>query len=407
MRPIRQFFCACIAAALLSSVCGLHAAAETEMLPAENAAAEEITEMPADLLPESRAAIAEPVASDAHAADGAAAEYTKSAVMTASSGYNPDRLRDGNESTTFSFSAGKTLTIKADGEIAGLYVKFEKNAYPWEAVSDTLTLSCGQSGFLHEYADVSELHSDTVTMRFTASYTTVSELRVFGPGTLPDDVQVWQPPYEKADMALFTTHSDDEQLFFLGLIPYAAAHGIKLQVIYFTHHNGEPIRLHEQLNGLWAAGATHYPEIGIFPDQYSETLQAAKNNFSYAGFSYNTVLAHQIEMLRKYRPDVVVGHDLSGEYGHGQHRLNADTLTKAVEQAGIASNDPASAQKYGVWDVPKTYLHLYGKNQLVMNYDEPLDYFGGQTAYQMSRKGYTCHNSQQHSRRDNGGWLCR
>ena len=33
-------------------------------------------------------------------------------------------------------------------------------------------------------------------------------------GELPDFVQIWNPPCEKADMMIITTHSDDEQLFF-------------------------------------------------------------------------------------------------------------------------------------------------------------------------------------------------
>ena len=36
-------------------------------------------------------------------------------------------------------------------------------------------------------------------------------------------------------------------------------------------------------------------------------------------------------------------------------------------------------------------------NPLVMNYDTPLDYFGGRTAYQVSLAGYAKHNSQQYT----------
>ena len=47
-----------------------------------------------------------------------------------------------------------------------------------------------------------------------------------------------------------------------------------------------------------------------------------------------------------------------------------------------------------MWDVPKTYIHLWGERQIVMDYDTPLAFFGGRTAYQMSVEGYGCHNSQ-------------
>ncbi|MBP0974919.1 MAG: dockerin type I repeat-containing protein, partial [Oscillospiraceae bacterium] len=56
-----------------------------------------------------------------------------------------------------------------------------------------------------------------------------------------------------------------------------------------------------------------------------------------------------------------------------------------------------SAAQYGTWDVPKTYLHLWAQNPLTMNYDTPLDYYGGRTAYEVSKAGYAKHLSQQYT----------
>ena len=326
----------------------------------------------------------------------ASAEYTASAQMAASSGYNTNVMRDGSESSYYTFAPGGTLTITAGGAIAGLSVKFEKKSAAWHVSANETTIDFGQNGFLHDYADISALGASSVVLTFDA-YVSVSEIRIFGAGDLPDDVQVWEPEYEKADIALFSTHNDDEHLFFLGLIPDAVARGKKIQVVYFCHHNGEPIRLHETLNALWEVGLRHYPAMGRFPDQYSETYQWAMNNFNSAGVYYDNIVAYQVEMLRRFRPDVVVGHDVNGEYGHGQHRVNADTLIKALGLSGDPAQYPQSAELYGTWDVPKTYLHLWSENPLVMNYDTPLDYFGGRTAYQVSMAGYAKHNSQQYT----------
>ena len=52
---------------------------------------------------------------------------------------------------------------------------------------------------------------------------------------------------------------------------------------------------------------------------------------------------------------------------------------------------------YGVWDVPKTYLHLYDKDRITMDWDRPLSHFGGMTAYEVSKLGYACHLSQQYT----------
>lgn len=331
-----------------------------------------------------------------HASAAAAPEFTASASLAPSSGYNANVMRDSNEKTYYTFAPGGTLTISASAPIAGISVKFEKTGASWHAAANGQTLDFGQYGFQHDFGDVSKLNAASVVLTFD-SYISVSEIRIFGAGELPADVQVWQPPHQKADIAVFPTHNDDEHLFFLGLIPDAIARGKKVQVIYLVHHNGEPIRLHETLNALWEVGLRNYPALGRFPDQYSETYQWAMNNFNNAGVYYNNIMAYQVEMLRRFKPDVVVSHDVNGEYGHGQHRVNAATLMKAVELSADPAQYPESAQTYGVWDVPKTYVHLLATNPIVMNYDTPLDYFDGRTAYQVSLAGYAKHNSQQYT----------
>lgn len=325
------------------------------------------------------------------------AELTQSAeLLDTLYPFNTYLMRDNNENTYFCFAAGHTVTIACDQPIAGISMKFQKPSGGWTVTADDCTLEFGQQGYQHDFADVSELGANRVTVTFSAP-TDVAELRVFGEGELPDDVQVWQPCHEKADIALFSTHNDDEHLFFLGLIPDALARGKKIEVIYFANHYGEPIRMHELLNALWKVGLRNYPVMGPFPDQYSETLPAAKQNLAYAGFSYDSVIGYQVAMLRRFRPEIAVGHDINGEYGHGQHRANSDSLMNAVNLSGNPAYYPDSAAQYGAWDVPKTYIHLWGQNRLVMNYDIPLDYYGGKTAYQVSMEGYACHNSQQYT----------
>ena len=99
-------------------------------------------------------------------------------------------------------------------------------------------------------------------------------------------------------------------------------------------------------------------------------------------------------MLRRFRPKVVVSHDLNGEYSHGTHILTAYALTEAVAVSSDAEKYPESADEYGVWDVPKTYLHLYGEGKITMIWDEPLDAFGGKTAFTVSQEAFMCHKSQ-------------
>ena len=231
-------------------------------------------------------------------------------------------------------------------------------------------------------------------------------IQVFSAGVLPGWVQQWQPPLAKADLVAFSTHADDEHLFFGGILPtYAGERGLAVQVAYLTYHR--PERTHELLNGLWAVGVTAYPLIGPFADNIStkESLKAAEN-----AFGRERVLEFQVETLRRFKPSVVVGQDLNGEYGHGAHMLNAQTLAEALELSGDAAYFPQSAALYGVWDVPKAYLHLYPENQIVMNWDIPLARFNGKTAFEMAQEGFAMHKSQagDFAVRQSGSWQdCR
>ena len=323
---------------------------------------------------------------------GATAEeaYINNIDMTPSYGY----LKDNNVNTRATLNS---ITLKSDRAIKSIYIVF------WNEVQE-YTLTCGgktfvyTSPFLQEHVMIPEEITDclevTVTFKKAAN---ISDIAAFSEGELPEWVHSWKQPHEKADIMLLSTHADDEQLFFAGVLPYHVAKGYRVQVVYFTDHDQTPGRRHELLNGLWTVGVDRYPVISRFPDAYSTNSAAALQNIKWAGFMEEDVIHFQTEMVRRFKPQVIVGHDLKGEYSHGQHILNIETLIKAVEGAGNAEFYPKSADIYGVWDTPKLYIHLYENNPIVMNWDEPLEYFNGKSAFQMSQAGYKCHLSQQYT----------
>ena len=103
------------------------------------------------------------------------------------------------------------------------------------------------------------------------------------------------------------------------------------------------------------------------------------------------------DQIRRFKPQVAVGHDIKGEYGHGMHMVYTDLLIHALDITNDPNQYPESAQKYGVWDIPKTYLHLYEGNPITLDYDRPLDRFDGMTAFEVTQKfGFPCHISQQY-----------
>ncbi len=240
---------------------------------------------------------------------------------------------------------------------------------------------------------------DGVTSFRIASHNTyphmleINELIVLSAGERPDGIQVWEPTYDKADLMLIVAHPDDEYVFMGAVIPYYGAERDKrVLVAYITESS--TYRRTELLDGLWTAGQRSYPLTGKFYDRYTMSLEEA-----YKKLGKNKVRSYVVELFRRYRPDVVVTHDIHGEYGHGVHKVCADAVLNALEKSGSAKYDRESAKKYGTWDVPKCYFHLYEKDQIVFDWQAmTLSAFGGRTAFEVADDAWRCHLSQQSSK---------
>lgn len=312
-------------------------------------------------------------------------------------------LTDGNVRNNSSSYGNCTLTLEAPEPIGSLYILFDDFYGPYTITDNTTgnTFTAGTNRYLHEYIDVAATLGDqvcSVTISFSNGGVILNELYVFSHGQVPDFVQRWQPPLEGGtDILLFAAHSDDDQLFFAGLFPlYAKELGYRVQVAYMTDHRRDDwIRSHEVLNGLWATGITNYPVFGTFSDFRMDTLDATYWMYEKKGVSKEDLLGFVVEQIRKFDPLVVLGHDFNGEYGHGMHMVYADLVAQAVEITADPQQFPLSAEAYGTWDVPKTYIHAYAENPIAVDYDSPLESFGGLTAFQVTQQlGFPCHKSQ-------------
>lgn len=337
------------------------------------------------------------------------AVYGDAAVTTDGINY-PNYITDSNRNTYSGVSGEACLTLERKGGIASLYIEFDAIPQEWTLTDPTSgkSVTCGQNAFLHEFVDVAALFgSAPETLKLTfAQGTVIADVYAFSQGDLPDFVQIWDAPCQQADLLLISSHSDDEQLFFAGVLPYyAIERDLNVQVVYIVQHfevggyrNHQ--RPHEQLDGLWTVGATNYPVMSDFPDVYSESknrdtaFAQAAAAFKPYGVTYDDFISYITECLRRFKPLVVVSHDLNGEYGHGTHVFCSSALTEAIQYASDAEKYPDSADKYGTWTVEKTYLHLYGENQITMDWDTPLDSLGGKTPFEMTQEGFGCHVSQ-------------
>ncbi len=288
------------------------------------------------------------------------------------------------------------VSITSEQPVYGLYICFRQVPASYEIQTETRggwkCLTEGDTRFVHVFY---ELHGEK-KLRIQSTQSGkhrfgINEIFLFGEGDIPEWVQRWEEPEKKADILFLSTHPDDELIFFGGAIPtYTAELGKKVQVAYLSWSN--TTRRSEALNGLWTLGVRHYPDFGGFPDSFSSTAKDA-----YAKAGKDKVLSWVTEIYRKYRPEAVVTQDIHGEYGHGQHRMVADAAIQCFDLAADAEKYPDSASEYGTWEVKKLYIHLYGdeSNQIVMNWDIPLEKFGGRTGLELAAEAFALHKTQE------------
>ncbi len=316
-------------------------------------------------------------------------------TFSSTDGSDCANISDNSYSTTEYFNAGTEITISDEAGIDSLYILWEYYPSEWTLRVNGTDYTYGKDGYQHEFVELpSEAKGATsVTVVIGSEQTTIADIYAFSSGELPSFVQKWEASYDEADVLFVSTHADDEVLFFGGLIATLINRGdVRVQVAYFTDLSlTEPIRTHEILNGLWAMGVTHYPQLGEFEDIYSESYDQAAQQYD-----KDSSLEYMVRTIRRFKPQVVVGQDLeNGEYGHGGHMWSADMIAKALKITNDATQYPESAEKYGTWDVPKTYFHLYSDGQITLDLRQPLAAFGGRTAYQVAADAYLEHQSQQ------------
>ncbi len=311
-----------------------------------------------------------------------------------------DYLRDGYWGEIFYVRDGGRQSVNIDlngNEAQGIYIRWAKGSSPWrlEVTLEDGRLydeDCGTNGFLQEYVSIPE---DAVSFRMitndgSTSPLRIVELEVYSPGKLPDSVHIWEPTPSRAEIMFVPTHQDDELLYFGGAIPYYAGELNYDTVVVYTAFDNS-LRLHEALEGLWTCGATQYPVFLGYPDLYSESLEEAMETWDEAAVTKSLA-----ELLVRYRPQVVVSHDIDGEYGHGQHRLTVHCLRQALNKAEDAEYVSSNFADMQPWSVSKCYLHLYRQNNISMQWDKIImESAGGKSSLDIAREAYRCHVSQQ------------
>ena len=307
-----------------------------------------------------------------------AADITKQSKFTyAPASTGKTDMTDGSYLTYYS---GKWLEVNSATPCHGLYFSFAQREVDIEIQvpdenGDWVAIAADQRRYTNTYLALPGVNRFRIVPT-SDSMIHISEIHLLGEGELPAWVQTWQPFEGKADLLVLSAHCDDELLFFGGVIPYyAGEQQRKVIVCYLTDQTHT--RRSEALDGLWLCGVRAYPEMGVFKDI---KVDHAAECYPYWG--KEKVTAHIAGLITKYQPDVMVTHDQRGEYGHGAHKVCAEQAMAYV------SSDSA-------WPIQKLYLHLYKENAIVMDWRQPLDFFGGQTAFDVAKAAFACHQSQR------------
>ena len=216
-----------------------------------------------------------------------------------------------------------------------------------------------------------------VSVKFNQPKQGINKIRVFAEGDLPATVVKWNPPHEKCELMVISTHMDDEWLWFGGIIPlYDTVKGHDVQVVYMA--NCGRLRYAECMNALAVAGVRTHP---VFLGLKDERIDSLSKTLEHWG-GKEGLMQRMVALIRCYKPEVILTHDWDGEYGHNQHILTSRCMETVIEAAADASQYPESAEVYGAWQVKKLYRHLETKNPIEFDWHVSYPELGGRTLLQ-------------------------
>ncbi|MBO4861383.1 MAG: PIG-L family deacetylase [Firmicutes bacterium] len=293
-------------------------------------------------------------------------------------------------------AAGGSIKVSSDTGFSRIYIEWVGIPGNWTLKAGGAEIDCGLNGFQHEYVELpQDVTEAEICMPGGGRIYSISAFPADGK-PLPEDIEIWEPQPEKADILVFATHPDDDVLFLGGAIAtLAAKQDYTIEVVHLMgYFNKTTVREHERMHGLWALGVKQYPQTGRF-DAAHEGYRLYSGEWK----GFFAITEYVTEMIRRFKPQIVITQDLGGEYGHIRHKRLAAAVADAVEKTMDPSFCPESAETYGTWDVKKTYLHLYSENKIVLDLRQPIETLGGKTALQAAKDAYKKHVSQQ------SGWF--
>lgn len=206
-------------------------------------------------------------------------------------------------------------------------------------------------------------------------------------------------------------HPDDEGIFFGGTIPYYTQIR-NLPVVTVSMVSKEAwrpdfeTRENELRNAAWVYGMRNEPIFARMPDLFPATRDSTwdiwpdgvvQGTSASVQEGRDFAAEYMATQIRMFRPEVILSHDLGGEYGHGAHQATAwsatDAFTLAADPNVVLYDD--QGQELEPWQASKLYLHLYDQNQLFHSaWEIAYDELGGLTPRQVADLGLDEHVTQ-------------
>jgi len=205
-----------------------------------------------------------------------------------------------------------------------------------------------------------------------------------------DRAFIFEPQPPKAALMIVAAHPDDEVYNFNGAIPYYQVVR-KLPVILVCMTSSPAIREDELRCACRIYGMGHEPIFARFENCcYGGTVE--ENWEKWGG--REKVVEYLTGLIRRYRPDVLLGHDLKGELRqHPNHICSALALIDACRAANDAKKFPHQLDSLTPWQPKKLYLHFYLENAWPHDWTQPVP-GADKTVQEIADEGIRCHVSQ-------------
>ncbi len=304
------------------------------------------------------------------------------------------------ESTWQSGKGEQSITVEVQSnidDIKGFYFKWDATPPTWDLYAydsvgnETLADSGGKNGGLTEFAEVPASMSGYKKFKFVSTNPeiafAIANLSVYA-GGVPEYVPHWESYDGKGvDLLVISAHPDDESVFLAAPVLTYINDGKTVATGYMTW--GASYRRFEAEEACWMLGEKYAPTFRAAHDMMTNSLESMEKYWP-----LDKAVGYIVELIRKYKPSVIITHDIGGEYGHGAHMETSYAAQLAFAQASDPTKFPESAEKYGVWKPGKLYLHMYSEDKITFNLDAPLSVFSGETVCQAATAAFERHTSQ-------------